>query len=76
MRRVYREILERDVFNLTIEELEEGERPGWVERCIIVIEGDYMTMRFDVHWNVTRFEAMVKVVKMQIRIWTKQLRKK
>lgn len=73
MRETYRQISERDVFTLTIEELEEGERPGWLKRARIVIDGEYATMEFDVQWNISKWGARWEIIKMRYIALRKRL---
>lgn len=64
MREEQRKIIERNIFTLTIEELEEGERPGWLKRMVVVIDGEKVEMRFDVEWHISKYRAKWEILKL------------
>lgn len=66
VREIYHEVLERGIFNLTIEELEAGERPGWIKRAVVVVEGEYVTMRFEVQYQLEKWKALAKYLKYKV----------
>ena len=72
VKEVYRRILERDIFGLTVEQIEEGERPGWIKRAVIIIDGEYVVMRFDVQYRMNKWVAMAKYMRIKL----KHIRKK
>lgn len=66
MREKNRSIIEKDVFNISIKELEEGERPGWRKEVQILIEGQRVTMKFDVWWSISKWSATWGIIKMKL----------
>lgn len=67
VKEVYRRILERDIFGLSVEEIEEGERPGWIKRAVIIIDGEYIVMRFDVQYRMNKWVAMAKYMRIKLK---------
>lgn len=69
VREVRRKIVERNIFTLSIEEIEEGERPGWVKRAAIVVDGEKVTMTFEVEWRINKLKAKWELLKLRAKIF-------
>lgn len=70
VREEYRKIVERSIFTLTIEELEEGERPGWIKRERVVLDGEKVEMKFELEWRISKPRAKWELFKLRLKnLW-------
>lgn len=67
MRKIDSKLYERDIFLLTTEELEQGERPGWIERSLIAMEGEKVTIYFEVQREISTVKAYWIIVRKRVR---------
>jgi len=67
VKKTYREIDARNAFTLSIDEIEGGERPGWVERMRIVIGGDYVMLKIDAQWRISWARAQYHIQKIKLK---------
>lgn len=67
MKKVYEEIKRRTIFQVTTEQLEDGERPGWVRRTIYFVEGEQIILVFDVQKHLSYWRAITGIIRIKLQ---------
>jgi len=74
VKRLYIEVKRRDIFGVSTEELERGERPGWVERSIYIVEGNRINIFLDVKKDISPIRAYYMVSKIRLSKYVSKLK--
>lgn len=65
MREKRTKILQKDVFTLSVREIEQGERPGWYVRKEVQLDGEEVMMRFEIETSIHRWRAKWEIIKVR-----------
>lgn len=67
MKKVYENIKKRTIHDVSTEELENGERPGWVNHSIYFIEGEKERIVFDIEKQLPAWKAYIGILRIQFQ---------
>lgn len=68
MKKVSEEIGHRDIFQISTEQLENGERPGWVYRCTYFVEGERIILVITVQKKLPHWKAIISIIRIRFQI--------